>query len=178
MEDRALYEVLEPEIEENNDFTIDNDSKAEWALSIIKAEKADRDRLIAVCEEKIKEYQEKIEQFKKRFENRTSYLVSLLNQYFQTVPKKKTKTQETYKLPSGTLKLKLPSIEYQRDDAKLVEWLKSSGMNEFIQVKEAPKWAELKKRVIVSGDKVITEDGEIVEGIAVVEKPARFEVEV
>jgi len=178
MEDKALYLIEEEENEQQEGFIIDNDNKAEWALNKIKAEKADRDRLISVCEQKIQEYQEKIEQFKKQYENRTSYLISLLNQYFQTVEHRKTKTQETYKLPSGTLKLKLPGIEYQRDDIKLVEWLKSAGMNDYIQVKESPKWAELKKTIKVSGDKVLTEDGEIVEGVTVVEKPATFEVEV
>lgn len=178
MEDGVLYEILAPETEEKDTFVIDNDNKAEWALTVIKAEKADRDRLISVCEQKIQEYQEKIEQFKKQYESRTSYLISCLNQYFQTVPHKTTKTQETYKLPSGTLKLKLPGVEYQRDDTKLVEWLKSSGLNDFIQIKESPKWAELKKTVTVNGDKVLTEDGEIVEGVTVVEKPAVFEVEI
>lgn len=178
MEDKALYEILAPETEEKDNFVIDNDSKAEWAITVIKAEKTDRDRLISVCEQKIQEYQEKIEQFKKQYESRTSYLISCLNQYFQTVPHKTTKTQETYKLPSGTLKLKLHGVEYQRDDTKLVEWLKSSGMSDYIQIKESPKWAELKKTIQVSGNKVITADGEIVEGVSAVEKPAVFEVEV
>ena len=88
MEDGVLYEILAPETEEKDTFVIDNDNKAEWALTVIKAEKADRDRLISVCEQKIQEYQEKIEQFKKQYESRTSYLISCLNQYFQTVPKK------------------------------------------------------------------------------------------
>lgn len=178
MEDRALYEVLEPETEENNDFTIDNDSKAEWALSVIKAEKADRDRLVAVCEQKIQEYQEKIEHFKKQYENRTSYLISCLNQYFQTVEHKKTKTQETYQLPSGKLKLKYPGPEFVKDDEKLVTFLEQNGYEEFIQLKKSPKWGDLKKKVVISGENVVTQDGLVVEGVKAIERPPVFEVEV
>lgn len=174
--EQLVHEITGTEITGN--FTIDNDNTAEWALTIIKAEKMDRDRLISVCEQKIQEYQEKIEQFRQRCDNKTSYLISQLNQYFQTVERKKTKTQETYKLPSGTLKLKLPSVEYQRDDAKLLEWLKTSEMKQYIQTKESPKWVELKKTIQVAGNKVLTQDGEIVEGVTVVEKPAKFEVEI
>lgn len=178
MEDRALYEILAPETEEKETFKIDNDNKAEWALTVIKTEQADRDRLISVCEHKIREYQEKIEQFKKQYESRTSYLISCLNQYFQTVPRKKTKTQETYQLPSGKLKLKYPAPEYKQDKDKLLKWLKSNSMTDYIETKESPKWGELKKSVTVQGDKVVTEDGEIVEGVTAVERAPVFEVEV
>lgn len=178
MEDRALCEILAPETEEKGRFTIDNDNKAEWALTVIRSEQEDRDRLISICEQKIQEYQEKIEQFKKQYESRTSYLISCLNQYFQTVQKKKTKTQETYQLPSGRLKLKYPAPELVRDNDKLLAWLKNNGKSNYIEVKETPKWCELKKEIIVKEDKVITQDGEIVEGVIAQERPPVFEVEV
>ena len=120
-EEQALYKV-EQEIEE--DFMINNDGKAEWAINTIKAEQEDRDRLISVCEQKIEEYMDKISQFTKQYESRTSYLTSQLAQYFQTVEHKKTKTQETYQLPSGKLKLKYPAPEMARDNDKLLTWLK------------------------------------------------------
>lgn len=175
MEDRALYEVLVPEVEEK--FVIDNDEKAEWALTVIKAEKQERDRLIAVCEEKIHEYQQKIEDFKRKYENSTAHLISALNQYFHTVPRKKTKTQETYQLPSGKLKLKLPSIDFQRDDEKLIQWL-DKNLASYVKVKKSPDWAGLKKIIQVAGDKVVTLDGEVIEGVTAVEKPASFEIDV
>lgn len=178
--ERELHEITVEQVDNGliGGFSINDDSKAEWALNIIKLERQERDRLIEVCEKRIEEYKQKIEQYKEQYEKRESYLKSLLNQYFQTVPHKKTKTQETYKLPSGTLKLKLPSVEYQRDDAKLLEWLKTSGMKQYIQTKETPKWVELKKIIQVAGDKVLTQDGEIVEGVTAVEKPATFELDV
>lgn len=164
--------------EEQEKFVIDNDSKAEWALEKIKLEKQDMERLIKICEDRIAEYEQKIEQFKRKYEQRTAYLKLLLNQYFQQVPHKKTKTQETYELPSGKLKLKYPGSEFIKDDEKLAAFLEENGYNEFIQVKKIPKWGEFKKAVTISGENVITSDGLVVEGVKAVEKSPVFEVEV
>lgn len=177
MEERVLYDILTPEPEKDT-FVIDNDSKAEWALNVIKAEKADMERLIAVCQEKIAEYQQKIENFKRQYENRTSYLRSLLAQYFNNVPHKKTKTQESYQLPSGKLILKYPGPEFERDDETLVAFLEQNGYEEYIQIKKTPKWGDFKKTVVVSGENVITQDGLVVEGVKAVERAPEFVVEV
>lgn len=176
-EEKQEVELMEEKVLKDT-FIIDNDNKAEWAINKIKEEQKERDRLIAVCEEKIQEYQEKIEKFKKQYENNTSYLISCLNQYFNTVEKKKTKTQETYQLPSGKLKLKYPSPEIKRDNEKLLKWLKNNKMTYFVDIKESPKWGELKKTISLAGDKYVTEDGEIVEGVTAVDRPPVFEVEV
>lgn len=175
--EKALLEVLGNE-PENEGFVIDSDSKAEWALERIKAEKQDMERLIKICEERIAEYQQKIEQFKKQYENRTAYLKTLLAQYFYTVSHRKTKTQESYTLPSGKLILKYPGPEFQKDDEKLIEFLEKNGYEEFIQIKKLPKWGEFKKNVIVSGQNVITQDGLVVEGVKAVERAPEFIVEV
>lgn len=159
------------------EFVINNDQKAEWALQKIREEKAESERLISLCQNQIKFYQERIDCEKQSLENRTSYLKSKLMEYFQTVKRKVTKTQETYTLPSGKLKLKYPALEYKRDESALLKWLKERQMEEYIQVKEIPQWGELKKTVQVAGDKVCV-DGEIVDGVQVVERPPVFDVEV
>ena len=159
-------------------FVIDNDVKAEWALKKISEEKAEAQRYINICDTMISEYTFKKQQATEKLESKISGLRSLLQQYFETVPHKATKTQETYKLPSGQLKMKYPGPEFARDEEKLLNYLKENGMPEYIQTKESAKWADLKKVVTVSGDKVITEDGQIVDGVTVVERPPVFEVEV
>ena len=50
-------------------------------------------------------------------------------------------------------------------------------MNDFIKVEEKCNWSELKKKIDVSGSTAITEDGEVIEGIEVVEKEPIFEVD-
>lgn len=173
-----LFAIGDDTPEEKKEFKIDNDGAAEWALEKIKAEKADMERLINLCEQKIAEYEEKIKLFKSQYENSTGFLVSCLQQYFNTVPRKKTKTQETYKLPSGTLKLKYPGPDFVRDEENLLKWLKDNNYTDFIKVRESADWAGLKAKIKVDKGNVITEDGELVEGVKAIDRPPEFKVEV
>ena len=179
--------VIAQETAENGGFSIENDSEnwkidndvsAEWALSKIREEKAEAQRLINVCESQILFYETEAEKAKDSLEQKTGYLKTLLLDYFGRVPHKKTKTQESYKLPSGTLKLKFPGPKYERDDTKLVRWLKDRQMTDFVEVKESPKWGELKKVTKTAGDKVVSEDGEVIEGVTAVERAPEFTVDV
>lgn len=172
-----LLEMLDEAIEQS-EFKIDTDQKAEWALNIIREEQVEAQRLINVCNSQILYYQSEIRKVQDKLENKTGNLKAMLFDYFQTVPRKATKTQETYKLPSGTLKLKYPKPEFKRDDSKLVEWLENSSKTDYIKIKKSPDWAALKKAFTVVGDKVADENGEIVEGVEVVERPPVFDVEV
>jgi len=172
-----LLEMLDEAIEQS-EFKIDTDQKAEWALNIIREEQAEAQRLINVCNSQILYYQSEIRKVQDKLENKTGNLKAMLFEYFQTVDRKTTKTQETYTLPSGKLKLKYPKPEFKRDDSKLVEWLENSGKTDYIKIKKSPDWATLKKAITVVGDKVADENGEIVEGVEVVERPPVFDVEV
>lgn len=171
-----LLEMLDEAIEQS-EFKIDTDQKAEWALSKIREEQAEAQRLINVCNSQILYYQSELKKVQDKLENKTGNLKAMLFEYFQTVDRKATKTQETYSLPSGKLKLKYPKPEYKRDDGTLLKWLKERDMTDYIKVSESPKWGELKKTVQVAGDKVCV-DGEIVEGVTAVERPPVFDVEV
>ena len=159
-------------------FRIDNDQKAEWALAKIREEQAEAQRIINVCKSMIMHYEEQIKKAEEDFEKKTAYLRWQLEQYFDSVKKRRTKTQEVYKLPSGTLRRKYPRPELKRDEGKLVTWLKERNMNEYVKVKETVDWANLKKTIKVAGNKVVDDNGEVVEGITVVERPPVFEVEV
>lgn len=174
MNELAL-ELNAEEIQEG--FSINNDNLAEWALLKIREEKNDMERLISVCDQKISEYEEKISNFKKQYENHTNFLKSQLNQYFESVPHKTTKTQETYKLPSGTLKLKYQKPEFIREEETLLKSLKALGWDSDIKTVEKPDWASVKNKITISGDKVVTADGEIIEGVTVQERPNIFDIE-
>lgn len=159
-------------------FRIDNDQKAEWALAKIREEQAEAMRIMNVCKSMILHYEEQMKKAEEGLEKKTAYLKGQLEQYFEMVKKKRTKTQEVYKLPSGTLRRKYPKPEFKRDEDKLLQWLKDRQMSEYIKIKESPDWANLKKMVQIAGDKVVDEDGEIIEGVTIVDRPPVFEVEV
>ena len=87
---------------------------------------------------------------------------------------KKTKTQLSYELPGGKLVLKAQQPEYERDEEKLVAWLKKNDLGGMVKVKETANWAELKKTLKADGDCMVTTDGEVVPGIKVIEREPKF----
>ena len=160
-------------------WSIQDDSTADWAVEKIGIERAELERIKALADEQINRIMEKVQAAERRCENGTAYLTSKLAEYFGNVPHKKTKTTESYRLLSGTLKMKLGGVDMKQDDDRLLEHLKATGNTDMIQITEKPRWGEYKKRLTIAGSTVIdTETGEVVEGVEVIEKPDRFVVEV
>ena len=157
-------------------FTIDNDEVADWAVRKIAEERSDYERLKELAETQIAKIQEKIEAEKTRAERRTAFLTSCLAQYFGTVEHKKTKTQETYKLLSGTLVLKKGGVTQKYDKDELLDYLAAEGMDDYIKTTQEPKWGEFKKLLTFQdGNAILTDTGEMVECIHVEEKPDTFD---
>ena len=167
-----------PEIETDG-FVIDNDQKAEWALRKIREHKADANRMAMVCNAEIERYERIRKEAEDKCARDCAYLESLLYAYFVTVPHKATKTQESYKLPTGALKQKFREPEYVRADAEILAWLNEQGMKDYVEVKPSLKWAELKKVIAANGETAIyPETGEIIPGVKIVERDPVFVVEV
>ena len=156
---------------ETEGFVIDTDAKAEWALTKIREARADRDRWVEW-------YKAKIDEITQQTDFDTMNLERMLADYFATVPHKKTKTQETYKLPGGKLVLKTQNPEYTRDDKAVIAWAKANGLPQFVKVEEKLAWQELKDATAVFEGHIVTEDGEIVPGVEVTNREAKFVVEV
>lgn len=160
-------------------WRIADDETADWAVAKIAEERAELTRIKALADEQISRIMEKVRAAEKRYENGTAYLTSKLAEYFNTVPHKKTKTTESYRLLSGTLKMKRGGVAMKQDDEKLLEYLKASGNADMIKTTEKPMWGEFKKRLEIVGGQVVDKNsGEIVEGVAVIEKPDNFTVEI
>lgn len=160
-------------------WRIADDDTADWAVAKIAEERAELDRIKALADEKISRIMEQVHAAEKRYENGTAYLTNKLAEYFHTVPHKKTKTTESYRLLSGTLKMKIGGVAMKQDDEKLLEFLKASGNVDMIKTTEKPMWGEYKKRLeIIGGQIVDNTTGEIVEGVEVIEKPDNFTVEI
>ena len=162
----------------SDSFAIDNDRKADWAIRKIKTERAERDRLVALADEQIRELMEKKKELTERCETRTAHLGTLLRLYFDTVETTATKTQASYKLLSGKLVLKRQAPEYQRDETALLDWAKANAPD-MVQTKESVTWGDLKKLTTLDGEKVVlAETGEIVSGVVAVPREDVFEVQV
>lgn len=152
-------------------FRVTDDKSAEWCIRKIREAQAEKQR----WRDYYAEQQRKIDQ---EADGTISYFEALLADYFDSVPHKRTKTQESYQLPGGKLVRKQQAPEYLRDEAALLPWLKQNAP-ELVKVTETPDWATLRKRLIIApdGETVATEDGEIVPGVKAVQRPEVFRVE-
>lgn len=159
-------------------WKIENDDDAEWLIEKYNEDLIEKARYRMSLENKVKDLMDKLnkldEEEKYAIEKRNSYLI----EYFESIDdkfKKKTKTQEKYRLPSGEIIKKYPNPEYKRDNDRLLSWIQKNKLDDYVEIKESPKWGELKKVTKIVNGQVVTEDGEIVEGVEVIEKPPVME---
>lgn len=155
--------------EQEEGWHISNDSEAEWCLQKIKDAEDQKtswknhfaDQLRGICE---------------TADQTIGAMMHYLREYFDTLPHKKTATEENYRLPSGKLVLKSQNPEFERDDEQLIEYLRAHGLEKYIKVKESVDWTELKKSLSVLGSAVADENGEIIPCITVIEKDPEFKI--
>lgn len=176
-----MSEVLREETPVRERFTIDNDMKAEWVLSKIRATRSEQKRQRDELARQMQFYQDQMDMIDKQADEEVAWFESMLMPYLDERVEsgfaKTTKTQTAYKLPTGKIMLKKPSPTFERDNAELLPWLKENHPD-LVKIEESPNWAELKKTVKVMGENVVTADGEVVPGVKVTEHEAKFEVEV
>lgn len=157
--------------QDNERFVIDDDGKAEWALRKVLEARQERDKMI-------EHYNKQIEIAKERCANTEAYMSELLRQYMETVPVKQTKTQSSYSLPSGTIRIKNQEPEYKMDEAELTKWLADNGYGEMVKTVYKPKWGDFKKLCDVQGNAVVLkETGEIVPCVEAVAREPKFVID-
>lgn len=165
--------------EENEGFIIADDNTADWALERIRDDEEEAERLISIAQGKIEELEAKIEDIKAKTEGKTSYLKYCLAQYFTTVPHKESKTQESYKLLNGSLVLKKPTKKLVKgDEDEIISHLEANGQSDLVKVKKSVDWANYKKTLTIAGDRVVDENGAVIDCVTVEDVPEEFTVKV
>ena len=157
-------------MDEHDGFHVTDDKAAEWCMKKIREAEADRAMWKA-------HYEAQMQKVNESADSAVAYFTAKLEEYFASVPHKVTKTQESYTLPGGKLILKKQQPKFEVDDDTLVPWLKSNFMAHLVKVKESADWATLKKVVNVSGSGVTTDEGEVIPGVTVAQRPDVFKVE-
>lgn len=179
-----IDEFLDIQEDENEVWKVEDDLSADWCLDKIRESQAEYRRFEMVANTKIQQIQEALIKEKKKADDEISFFESKLREYFENVEQnsKETKTQRSYKLPSGALKLKKAKIDFDYDKTKLVEVADTiENMKDYIKIKKDFNWAEFKKNLKINGNSIVNkETGEIVEieGLRLIEKPEEFTVEV
>lgn len=139
-------------------FRITDDHTADWAMRRIVELEADTAFWKG-------HYADQIAKIQRKNEAGIELMKLFLQDYFDSVPHHRTRTQETYALPTGRIGMKNAPAEYRRDEAELLAWAKVNRA-ELVQVRETVNWAELKKRLTVAdGQAVDAETGEVVPGV-------------
>ena len=152
-------------------WTITDDKAAEWAVEQIRNAQADTLRWKV-------HFAEQLRRIQAANDEKVAYMTAQLEAYFDTLPHKSTKTQESYQLPSAKLVRKQPAPAFVVDDARLIAHLKAAAPD-LVEVVEKPRWGEYKKRCqVIGGELVDKETGELVDGVTVEERAAVFAVEV
>ncbi len=122
-------------------------------------------------------YQEKLKEVNESCDLIIDQNTQRLRMYFDSVPHKKTATQEKYPLPSGKLVMKDQEPDYDRDDKAVIKFLKANGGEKFVKVEEKLDWSGLKKTLSILGETAADENGKPIPGIKVIERGRIFSIE-
>ena len=160
-----VYEI-DDITDEKKEFVIDSDAKADWALSIIKQEQDEQQRLLNSIDEQIEILKAKRERIADN--DKCRFLKGKLNEYFESISegKRELKSCIKYKLANGELVYKKPVINYERDNDKIIAWLTEHNKFEYIKTNPTVDWQELKN----------TEFFKDIDGIKEVTTEPKFEV--
>lgn len=161
IQDDELFEELPP---------VENDMEADKLVQQIREMEEQKAYWKAYYQQQLKE----IEASCDLVINNNTFL---LRKYFDTLPHKKTATQEKYLLPSGKLVLKNQEPEYEKDEKTVIDFLKANGGEKYIKVKESLDWSALKKTLLIAGETAADENGTPIPGIRVVERDKAFTIE-
>lgn len=168
----AFGEVYKDE-DENDElvqkqFVVDSLSSADWAMRKIKENKDRSGEIIDYAKKEIQRLQLFIRKEESRRDNNVAYLEHLLENYL--LQRREEDPNFKLKTVTGTVSNRKSTI-WNYDEEKLIDFLKNNNMAEFIRVKEEVNKTDFKKAAIVTDSGVVvTEAGEVIDGVEVTQE--------
>ena len=157
-------------------FSIQTKEQANWALRKIAAIERGRQEALAAARAEIARIQAWLTEEEKRADQAREYLDFLLEDYHRRQLAENPKAK-TIKLLHGELQLRAQQPEFQRDEAAIKTWAKDNRPEALIPQEPKLDWAGLKKHLVVQGGRAVDPTtGEVVPGIAVIERPEKFSI--
>lgn len=149
-------------------FRVKDEKTADWALRKIREHEAHVAQVEEFAEAQVDEILAWAESATKSARDSIQYLSGLLEAYHRQLFAANP-TLKTIKLPAGEIQLRQQQPQYNRDNDRLLAWLKANRP-EFVRVAETPDWANVKQAFTVHNGRLIDPDtGEVVDGVDVVE---------
>lgn len=178
---------LTSEDNEQSDFIIKDATMANWAINKVVEEQKRFGLYEEVAKAEMQRMKEELAEEKRKSEARTSFLRMKLGDYLERedVPAKTTKTQKTLTLPAGTIKKRLPHMEYCAIDAdkpnnspQLIELLQDIAPV-FIKTETSVNWGEFKKELSFDENRTVIYNptGEIIECMSLNYVPAEVKID-
>lgn len=179
-----MNELLEMELEEaertmrtteGTKFKISDLDSANWAFRKLAAIERKRNEIKELANKEIERIRQWQEQEEKGLNNSKEFFEGLLTEYF--VRQKEVDPKFKISTPYGKVSSRKQQPKWNYDNDKVLNWLKEND-TELIRIKEEINKVELKKKYQIVGNEVVTEDGEIVEGITIENRPDSINIKV
>lgn len=151
--------------QEKDSFVVDSMEKADWVLSKIAKCRARMQENEAYAKKQIEKFTTWLDEVNAMENESISYFENVLKPYLESAivgTKKKS-----VKLPNGTIGFRR-STNFVKDDSALLDYIKSNAPA-YVKIKESVDWTGFKNTCKVDGNKLVTEDGEIVPAVTVME---------
>lgn len=170
--EEKFLDATAPEVTES--FVIDTMDKAAWALDKIRERRRQIAEVEAFAFNKVRQISDWQAKETESLQNDIAYFEALLQPY--AAEQLKGKKSKTFKLPNGQCSFRKGNVSYTKDDAALLEYVKSSAPG-YIKTKESVDWAEFKKTLQQADDgRLVTEDGEVLACVTYTNNPDVFTV--
>lgn len=160
-------------------FEVDSLAKANWAMDKIAEKRKKIEEVEDAFNEIVKRYEDWYNKETKTLQAEIDSLSHLLRPWVEAeLAGSKKKSVNFANGRAGFRKGKeIWSIGGEMASAvnpALIEWTKNNAKN-YIVKKESVRWGDLKKHLIATPNgKVVTDDGEIIEGLTVKQEPDEF----
>lgn len=157
-------------MDEKKNWVIKDDEEAERAYLKLISHEIDSEDYVNNCKSQISYYEKRIEQEKQRIDRIKSFYAVKLKEYFDSLNVKKRR------LPSIVLEYRKQRPECTWKEETVVEFLKENSMQEYLRIKTYPAKDKLKKIIKIINGKPVLPDGQILEGLQIIEREPMFSI--
>lgn len=147
-----------------------------WVFRKIRAHLSKKSELEALAKAEIERIQNWLAHETKQIDSHINFFEGLLTEY--AVKQRELDPKFKCSTPYGKIGFRKQPIKWEYEDEVVLGSLKASGLSEYIRIKEEVNKAELKKAVSVVEGRAVTSDGEIIEGIRVIDQPDKIDIQV
>jgi hypothetical protein len=147
---------------------IEDDQGLKWAFQKMEQKRQEAQGYKKMMQEAFDFYQAKIDDCNKDIENFKQIVRQYADEQLCEDP-----NWDFTDSPFGRIVMSKPKVDMQPDRAKLIDQYKDT---DYVKQKYSLDWDKLKRSLKAVDGHVINSDGELIEGVKAVEKPAQIEI--